>query len=191
LNLTFTITVVLFLLVLLAWALRTPRRARSLDEDALNFLGDGERPHITHLPQIRQALADADFEFLRSLGREKLASQLSKERRKVALNYLPAVQEDFEKMLHIGRIVAVLSPEVKTVEEWERLRLTIRFYFRYHLIRFALQCGLAPIPQLSELSQLVSALSIRMEIAVKELGERAALAAEITSSFGGGGVNPV
>ena len=185
-NLTFVITIVLFLLVLLVWALRMPRRSRSLDEDALNFLGDGDRPHITHLPQIRQALADVDFEFLQSTGRAKLAGKLRKERRKVALNYLPAVQEDFEKMLHIGRIVAVLSPEVKTVEEWERLRLTMSFYCRYHMIRFALLCGLAPIPQLSEMSQLVSALSIRMEMAVKELGERAALAAEITSSFDGG-----
>jgi len=106
------------------------------------------------------------------------------------LNYLPAVQEDFEKMLHVGRIVAVLSPEVKTVEEWERFRLTMRFYCRYHVIRFALLCGFAPVPQLSQLSHLVSALSIRMEMAMRELGERAALAAEITSSFHDGGVNP-
>lgn len=189
-NLTFVVTIVLFLMILLAWALRTPRNSRSLEEDALSFLEDADRRHIDHLPQIRQALSKVDLEFLRSSGRGKLARSLRRERRTVALNYLPAVQEDFEKMLHIGRIVALLSPEVKTLEEWERLRLTLRFYCRYHAIRFGLLFGLAPIPQLSQLSHLVSALSIRMELAMSELGERAALAAEITSTFESGGVDP-
>jgi hypothetical protein len=45
--------------------------------------------------------------------------------------------------------------------------------------------GLAPIPRLDGLSDLVSGLSVRMETAMKKLGERAALAAELALSFDG------
>jgi hypothetical protein len=43
--------------------------------------------------------------------------------------------------------------------------------------------GFATVPQLDGLSDLVSGLSVRMEAAVKELGERSAAAAELASSI--------
>jgi len=43
--------------------------------------------------------------------------------------------------------------------------------------------GVAPMTQLDGLSNLVSGLSVRMEAALKELGERAAVAAELASSI--------
>ena len=73
----------------------------------------------------------------------------------------------------------MLSPELVAVQEFERIRLTATFTFRYGLIRIKLLAGLAPVPQLDGLSCLISGLSVRMETAMKELGERAALAAEL------------
>ncbi len=51
------------------------------------------------------------------------------------------------------------------------------------MIRWKLLTGLAPMTQLAGLSDLVSGLSVRMETAMNELGERAAAAADLASSI--------
>ena len=83
----------------------------------------------------------------------------------------------------MARVIAVLSPELDAVHEFERLRLTAKFAWQYEMIRWKLLAGVAPVPQLNGLSDLVSGLSVRMEAAMKELGERAAVAAELASSM--------
>jgi hypothetical protein len=69
------------------------------------------------------------------------------------------------------------------VHEVERLRLTAKFAWQYEAIRWKLMAGLTPVPQLDGLSDLVSGLSVRIETAMKELGERAAAAAALASSI--------
>ena len=173
-------------LLLFAWSMRkTHRRGRApADSGALQESGRG---HVAHLPQIRQALAEADLKYLSQKAPGVLARRARKERRRVALAYLFAVREDFEDLLRLAKIIAVLSPEVAAVHEFERVRLAAKFTWRYELIRMQLRAGLAPLPRLDALSDFVSSMSVRMETAMKELGERAALAAELASSFNGGG----
>jgi hypothetical protein len=91
----------------------------------------------------------------------------------------------------MARVIAVLSPEVAAAHEFARLQLTANFLWRYQLIRWKLLLGFAPVLQLNGLSDLVSGLSVRMETALKELGERAALAAELASSMNRRGLNIV
>src|SRR5258708_30330104 len=83
----------------------------------------------------------------------------------------------------MARVIAVLSPELDAIHEFERLRLTAKFAWQYEMIRWKLLAGVAPVPQLNGLSDLVSGLSVRMETAMKELGERAAIAAELALSI--------
>lgn len=90
----------------------------------------------------------------------------------------------------MARIIAVLSPEVEAVQEFERLRLTVKFNWNYQLIRMQLRAGFEPLLRLDGLSNLVSGLSVRMETALKELGERAALAGELASALNRSGVDP-
>jgi hypothetical protein len=59
------------------------------------------------------------------------------------------------------------------------------------MIRWKLLTGLAPMAQLAGLSDLVSGLSVRMETAMNELGERAAAAAELASSINRRGLDVV
>ena len=79
-----------------------------------------------------------------------------------------------------------MSPQVAAVHELERLRLTAKFRWQYEVIRWKLLAGLVPMPQLDGLSNLVSGLSVRMEKAMNELGERAAVAADLASSVNRG-----
>ena len=177
------------LLLALAWALRKPRDARNL-KSGPQALEQGQR-HVDYLPQIRQALAAADYDFLSRRASRGALQRVRKDRRGIALAYLAALRGNFQSLLRMARVIAVLSPEVAAAHEFERLRLTTKFAWQYQMIRWRLMAGFAPFPQLDGLSELVSGLSVRMEAALKELGERAALAAELASSMNRRGMSAV
>jgi len=182
--------IVAALLLLLVWALRGPRKPAGIAADACSFEETGQR-HVTYLPQIRQALAKADYEFLAKRAPGEVQQRVRRERKGVALAYLAAVRRDFQSLLRMARVIAVLSPEVAAVQEFERLRLTAKFAWQFGTIRWKLLVGFAPIPQLAGLSDLVSGLSVRIEAAMNELGERAAAAAELASSLNRRGLDVV
>lgn len=189
-----TLTFILFfsivaaLLALLAWALRNPRKRTAYKFD-LACLEETGRRHATYFAAIRQALSTADIEFLSARGAPTRARRMRKERRRIVLLYLIQLRDDFQRLLRLARAVAVLSPQVGTGQELERLWLSWQFSRRYQLLRLGLYSGLLLLPQLSSLSQMVSDLAVRMEAAVKELGERAALAANLASSLDGRSVD--
>jgi hypothetical protein len=172
------------LLLLLAWVLFSPRKLQP-DKRDVSALEAPHRSHASYLPQIRRALAPADFAYLHSLGFDNIATRLQKERRQIALDYLPAVKRDFDRMLRMARNIASLSPEVSTVQEWERLRLSFQFSQRYQMIRLGLLCGITPLPQFHSLNQMIGVLATRLEVSLKELGERAAAAGELASAVDG------
>ena len=181
---------VAILLLALGWALRQPRKRRKRQTDPRSFEERGQRP-LTYSPQIRQALAPEDYDFLSKRASREVQRRVRRERRSVALGYLAALREDFQSLLRMARVIAVLSPEVAAVQEFEKLRLTAKFVWRYEMLRWQLLAGFAPVPQLDGLSDLVSGLSVRMEAAMKELGERAAVAVELASSMNRRGLDVV
>ncbi len=170
------------LLLALGWTLRRPQTHRRPQTEADSLEECGQR-HITYLPQVRQAFAKSDYEFLSKNVPPDVLRRVRRERRGVAVAYLTALREDFQNLLRMARVIAVLSPELDAIREFERLRLTAKFAWQYEVIRWKLLAGVAPVPQLNGLSDLVSRLSVRMEAAMKELGERAAIAAELASSM--------
>jgi hypothetical protein len=168
------------LLLSLAWALRGPGKLTKSGTGS-NALEANDRPHVSFLPHIRQALDISDYEFLAEKSTPMVQRRVRRERQDVALVYLSALRLEFQDLLRMARIIAGLSPEIVVVQEFERLRLTVKFMWRYELIRMKLRLGFAPLQQLDRLGNLISGLGVRLEIAVKELGERAALVAESTS----------
>jgi hypothetical protein len=67
-------------------------------------------------------------------------------------------------------------------QEFERVVLTVNFLWRYRVIRMSVWAGYAPLPQMDGLSNLLSGFRVRLEEAMKEMGERAAVVAEMVSS---------
>jgi hypothetical protein len=191
-----SLTLILFfgsvaiLLFGLGWALWKPRERKNLESDPRR-LEQQDLRHTDYLPQIRQALAAADYDFLSKKASRGTQRRVRRERLNVALAYLDALRADFDNLLRMARAIAVLSPEVVVGHEFERLRLTAEFAFRCQMIRWKLLTGMTPLAQLSGLSDLVSGLSVRLEQAMKELGERAAIAAELASSMNRRGMGTV
>ncbi len=176
------------LLVLLGWGLRDPRKLPQPDAD-LCCAEDLDLRHVAFFPQIRQALTEQDSVYLASRGMHALSRRVRKERRQIALAYLACLRADFLKLWRLARVIASMSPKVGFGQELERLQLGLVFSVHYQMIRFKFLCGFAPLPELGSLSEVVSSLSIRMDTAMKDLGERAALAAKLASSLDGRGLD--
>ena len=176
-------SIALLLLLVMAWlAFSGTRRTEVIRSSC----PEQERLHISHLRQIKQALSDSDFMYLDDQGYPALAKRIGKERRRIALGYLACLRAEFEKVLHLARMVAALSPNVAVAQEVHGLRLNLEFSCRYYWIYFRLISGLAPQEAIGNLSNMVSALTVRMEEAMAELGERAVLGAALSSHNGGG-----
>lgn len=176
--------------LLLVWALRGPRQTGKA-APALSCLEESGWRHATLYPSIRQALGTADMKFLTSQGSSELARRVRAERRQIALSYLRFLRSDFDKLVEIARIIARLSPEVAAAQELERAWLRAGFLWRYRIIWLSLQAGLKPLPQLNDLSNLLSGYSVRLEEAMRQLGERAALIAEVASAPDRRRINPI
>jgi hypothetical protein len=173
----------LSLLAALAWlSFAGMHRATRAD---LGTRPEREYRHISYLPHIKQALGQADYEYLSARGPTGLAKRVRKERRRIALNYLSALRSEFERLQHMARVVVVMSPEVAVAQELQGVRLNAEFSIRYRIIYFRLLSGIAPVSAINNLSNLISSLTVRMETAISSLGESAALAAELGSLHNG------
>jgi hypothetical protein len=179
-NLVFFFVAVFFTLVLallLFWALRGASSHKGVNE-GLGILEKAPR-HVSNMAQIRQALDEADLQFAAEKGGPALAARMRRERRHVMLLYLAAIRQDFDKLLRIARIVALLSPEVSSSHEFDRLRLSAIFRMRFEWAKLRLLMGSYVLPQTDMLGQMVATLAAEIEMAMAKLGERAALAAEL------------
>jgi hypothetical protein len=192
LNLLFLLPVFLLvsaLVLLFWWSTRSRRKAPGQSKGA--GLEDAEKNHAIHCAQIRQALSRADLEYLAAAGGTLLAKRVRIERRRIAAAYVTALGSDFYQLVRLGKVIAKLSPEVVALKEFDRLALTAQFLWRSRILQLRLFLGMTALPQVVAVSDLVSSLGVRIEGALKELGERAALAVEMASAVDRRGLNTV
>lgn len=178
----------ILLLGLLGWALRSPRLT-GIQQGALPSPEELTHRHVDYLPIIKQAISKDDYLFLSWCGMRGLSRRVRQERRKIVLTYLSSLRGDFLQLWRMARVIASMSQQVGTGQELERLSLGVTFVLRYELVRVKFLLGFSPSPELGSLSQVVSNLAVRMETAVRELGESAALTVNLGSSLDGRNVN--
>lgn len=164
---------------LLLWSLR--RREAAGDKRSAGESLEAPGHHIVYLAQVRRALDEKDYDYLKLRGTQRLSRRVTKERKLVLLHYVSALQSDFDRLLRLARVIATLSPEVAPAQEWERLRLSLWFSLRCRALRLKILLGWRFLPQLDGVSQTVSGLALRLERAMSELGERAAMVSELAS----------
>ena len=147
--------------------------------------------HVAYLPQIRRALSSTDYEYASKRIPPEALRRMRRERKQVALGYLAALREELVRLLRTAKIIASLSPKVAPKQELERALLAANFLWRYRLIRLSVWAGFAPLPQINDLGNLLSGYSVHLEEAMKEMGERAAMVAEMVSSPDRRRIHPV
>ena len=166
----------LLLVVLLAWALRPPTRQIKPPLDVFEALSQSR--HSSRMSHILQALQPADTEFLRQTGQAALMQTLRRQRRRIALNYLDQLQEEFETLLEISRVLALMSREVVGVEEMERWKLSLAFAANCAFLRWKLRLGLQPSPGFTLLSDMATSIARQLEAATTRIAETAVRGSE-------------
>lgn len=172
-----TIPLMLFILfavllvLLLAWAVRSPSRVPLTPEQAFQALSEGR--HYARLPQILQSLREEDTEFIRNRGHKLLLERLCTERKQIALHYLGCLEEEFRILLECSRILATLAPELGARSEFDRFRQNLWFTWNCRYLRWRLQLGLQPWDVFGVLSDMAGTITLQLEAATARLGERA------------------
>jgi hypothetical protein len=159
----------LLLVGLLAWALRLPARRVLPETDIFEALHHSR--HSSRMPQVLRALQPADTEHLRDSGQVALMQTLRRQRRRIALNYLNQLQEEFEMLLEISRVLAVMSPDAVGMEEMERWRLSLSFAATCAFMRWKLRLGLQPFSGFTILSNMASNISLELDTATTRIAE--------------------
>jgi hypothetical protein len=173
------ILLVLFALVLvglLAWALHPPEHGSRPELDAFEALRQSR--HSSRMSHILQALQPQDTEYLRTVGQVALMQAIRRQRRVIALNYLQQLQEEFELLLEISRVLAVMSPELIAMEEMERWKLSLAFAANCAFLKWKLRLGLQPFSGFTLLSNMATSFARRLEAATARIAEAAVRSAE-------------
>ena len=91
---------------------------------------------------------------------------------------LQALQNEFECLLAASRTLAVMSPQLVPLEEFERLKLNIRFALLCRYMRIRLRFGLSSQGGFDMLSAMAARISIALEGATVAAAEKAIAASE-------------
>ena len=171
-ELNIIVLVSLALCAILLRLLIPKNRATRETKPPFSAAGSGTLPaakHYGYFPQIRQALSEADTQYLLESAPPDVAKRALRERRAVARSFLKGLHEDFSNLARIGRLVAAMSPEVSREQETERLLLSLKFQLLYALVWVRLSAGKLPIQQLENLTGLVGRLATRMDAAMAQI----------------------
>src|SRR5277367_5664367 len=66
--------------------------------------------HARHFPQLRQALATLDADYVRRKASGEIERHLHEERRRIVQSFLSGLAEDFGRLERLMRVVREMSP---------------------------------------------------------------------------------
>jgi hypothetical protein len=126
--------------------------------------------HSPHFPQLRQALASADAQYIRRRMSKEVERQWREERRRILQAFLDGLVDDFVRLDQFARLVASHSPHFSRREEFKRAGLSLRFRLGYRIMSMRIATGsLGSVRQMARLTELVGNLSARAEAAMARL----------------------
>jgi hypothetical protein len=164
---------------LLAWALRPPAHSSRPAVDVLEALRQPR--HFSRMSHVLHSLRPEDTEYLSETGQLALMQTLRRQRRRIALSYLDQLQEEFEMLLEISRVLALMSPEVVGIEELERWKLSLAFAANCSFLKWRLRLGLEPLSGFALLSRMATDIARRLETATTRIAQEAVQSANHSS----------
>ena len=170
------IAFVALLVLLLAWAAAPPKTAPLTPDEAFETLS--QERHYARLPQILQSLREDDTEFMRARGHVKLLARVRQERKRIALQYLNYLEEEFRILVGCSRILATLAPELAPKGEFERFQQNLRFLWTCRYLHWRLRFGMEPWGAFGTLSDMAGTMTLRLEAATARLAERSLSASD-------------
>ena len=158
----------LVLLLAIGWLVLKPLPRETAQRDSK--LEELIPLHSPHFPQLRQALASADSQYIRRKTSKEAERLWREERRRILQAFLDGLVEDFVRLDQFARLVASHSPHFSRREELDRASLSLRFRLGYRIMSMRIATGsLESVRQMGRLTELVGNLSARAEAAMARL----------------------
>jgi hypothetical protein len=178
------IAVAVALVLVLAWVARPPKSKILNVEEVFRILA--EERHYARLPQILQALQEEDTEYLRQRGHAVLVNHVRRERKQIVIRYLDYLEEEFRVLIEASRILAKLAPQLTTLRELDRLKKNLQFAWCCKYLRLRLRLGMQPWDAFNTISDMAGAMTLQLEAAMAQLGEKAMAGGSLSLPLKGG-----
>src|ERR1700678_945736 len=129
--------------------------------------------HAQHFPQLRQALATLDADYVRRKMSGEIERHLHQERRRVVETFLSGLAEDFGRLERLLRVVREMSPAEPWIHQFQRAGRRFRFRVHYRIASLQIQSArLQSTNRWARLTALVGNLSLQIEAAARRLRVR-------------------
>ena len=126
--------------------------------------------HAQHFPQLRQALATLDSDYVRRKASGELERHLHQERRRVVESFLGGLAEDFGRLERLMSVVQEMSHAQPWMHQLRRVGSRCRFRVNYRLARLQIHSErLHSRNRLARLTELVGNLSEQVEFGMAQL----------------------
>jgi hypothetical protein len=126
--------------------------------------------HAQHFPQLRQALATLDADYVRRKMSGEIERHLHQERRRVVETFLSGLAEDFGRLERLLRVVREMSPAEPWIHQFQRAGRRFRFRVNYRIASLQIQSArLQSTNRLARLTELVGNLSVQIEAGMTRL----------------------
>jgi hypothetical protein len=156
--------VVLGLLYLLTRRAKVETNAEGLLQNVTS--GDLLPKHYRFFPQVCRALSAEDDEYLLKRADPRVRKSAARVRRQVGLEFLHGLREDYRRLDRLARALTALAPAANPQREAERVWLAVLFEIRWAFVWVSLWSGVTPVLQLQRLTNLIGALTSRLEAAI-------------------------
>lgn len=161
----------LVLLILLAVVLRAGSEGRAAEPPSPDRILESSREelrpsHYRNLGVVLRALSEQDDRFLALRVSPEVRKRARAARRAVALQFLEGLREDYRRLDRLARMLTALSPSVDRGREYRRWWVTTRFEFLCLLLSLKLRCGVVPIAQIRQATNLIGNLALQLERAM-------------------------
>jgi hypothetical protein len=126
--------------------------------------------HAQHFPQLRQAFATLDADYVRRKMSGEIERHLHQERRRVVETFLSGLAEDFGRLERLLRVVREMSPAEPWIHQFQRAGRRFRFRVNYRIASLQIQSArLQSTNRLARLTELVGNLSVQIEAGMARL----------------------
>ena len=126
--------------------------------------------HARHFPQLRQALATLDADYVRRRASGEIERHLQQERRRVVRSFLSGLAEDFGRLERLMRIVREMSPPESWIQQFHGTGRRLRFRLHYRIVSLQIRSArLRSTKRLARLTELVGNLSLQIEGGMAQL----------------------
>jgi hypothetical protein len=126
--------------------------------------------HARHFPQLRQALATLDADYVRRKALGEMERHLHQERRRIVGSFLSGLAEDFGRLECLMRVVREMSPADPWIHQFQRAGRRFRFRVNHRIASLRIHSArLQSTNRLARLTELVGNLSVQIEAGMARL----------------------